>query len=98
MMSPVRFLDRRSPPHVLTLVVLAGMSTLAMNIFLPSLPGMAAYFGVPYGVMQQSVALYLALSAGLQIIIGPMEIPGGDYALNGIDPQGALFSLVGARV
>ena len=44
-----------------------------MNIFLPSLPGMAAYFGVPYGVMQQSVALYLALSAALQIVIGPIS-------------------------
>jgi DHA1 family bicyclomycin/chloramphenicol resistance-like MFS transporter len=44
-----------------------------MNIFLPSLPGMALYYGVPYGVMQQSVALYLALSAALQIVIGPIS-------------------------
>ncbi len=44
-----------------------------MNIFLPSLPGMAVWFGVPYGVMQQSVALYLALSAALQVVIGPIS-------------------------
>ena len=27
----------------------------------------------------------------------PMEIPGGEYAMNGIDPQGAHFGLVGPR-
>jgi DHA1 family bicyclomycin/chloramphenicol resistance-like MFS transporter len=68
-----RFLDRTTPPKIITLIFLAGLSALAMNIFLPSLPGMAAYFGVPYGVMQQSVALYLALSAALQIVIGPIS-------------------------
>jgi MFS transporter, DHA1 family, multidrug resistance protein len=68
-----RFLDRRTPPKIVTLIFLAGLSALTMNIFLPSLPGMAVYFGVPYGVMQQSVALYLALSAALQIVIGPIS-------------------------
>jgi MFS transporter, DHA1 family, multidrug resistance protein len=68
-----RFLDRTTPPKIVTLILMAGLSALTMNIFLPSLPGMAAYFGVPYGVMQQSVALYLALSAALQIVIGPIS-------------------------
>ena len=27
----------------------------------------------------------------------PMQIPGGEYAMNGIDPQGASFGLVGPR-
>lgn len=70
--TPV-FLDRTTPPKVVTLILMAGLAALAMNIFLPSLPGMAEYFGVPYGVMQQSVALYLALSAALQIVIGPIS-------------------------
>jgi DHA1 family bicyclomycin/chloramphenicol resistance-like MFS transporter len=68
-----RFLDRSTPPKIVTLILLAGLSALTMNIFLPSLPGMATHFGVPYGVMQQSVALYLALSAALQIVIGPIS-------------------------
>jgi DHA1 family bicyclomycin/chloramphenicol resistance-like MFS transporter len=72
-MQPSRFLDRSTPPKIITLVLLAGLSALAMNIFLPSLPGMADHFGVSYGVMQQSVALYLALSAALQIVIGPIS-------------------------
>lgn len=67
------FLDRNTPPKIATLILLAGLSALAMNIFLPSLPGMAEDFGVPYGVMQQSVPLYLALSAALQIVIGPIS-------------------------
>lgn len=72
-LSPPRFLDRRSPPKVVTLTLLAGISALAMNVFLPSLPGMAVYFGVPYATMQLSVALYLALSAVLQVVIGPIS-------------------------
>lgn len=72
-MTPVRFLDRTSPPHVATLVLLAGLSTLAMNIFLPSLPGMARWFEVDYAVMQLSVSSYLAGSAVLQIIVGPLS-------------------------
>ena len=30
---------------------------------------------------------------GGQILNGPMEVPGGDWVLNGMDPQGAAFSL-----
>jgi predicted enzyme related to lactoylglutathione lyase len=34
---------------------------------------------------------------GGSILNGPMEIPGGEFALNGMDPQGASFGLVGPR-
>ncbi|QFT57264.1 Bicyclomycin resistance protein [Sulfitobacter sp. THAF37] len=69
----IRFLDRRTPPHILTLIMLAGLSALAMNIFLPSLPQMADYFGTSYAVMQLSVPLYLLFSAILQLFIGPIS-------------------------
>ena len=36
-------------------------------------------------------------SGGGRVLNGPMEIPGGEFALNGLDPQGASFSLVGPR-
>ena len=36
-------------------------------------------------------------SGGGQVVNGPMEIPGGEYSLNAIDPQGASFGLVGPR-
>jgi predicted enzyme related to lactoylglutathione lyase len=34
---------------------------------------------------------------GGQILHGPMEIPGGEFSLNALDPQGASFGLVGPR-
>jgi predicted enzyme related to lactoylglutathione lyase len=36
-------------------------------------------------------------AGGGSIMHGPMEIPGGEFALNGMDPQGAAFGLVGPR-
>jgi len=46
---------------------------MSMNIFLPSLPKMTAYFDTEYRLMQLSVALYLGVSAGLQLLIGPIS-------------------------
>jgi predicted enzyme related to lactoylglutathione lyase len=34
---------------------------------------------------------------GGKVVHGPMEVPGGDWVLSGIDPQGALFNLVGKK-
>jgi predicted enzyme related to lactoylglutathione lyase len=34
---------------------------------------------------------------GGKVIHGPNEIPGGDFSMTGVDPQGAIFSLVGAK-
>ena len=70
---PVKLGDRRTPPHILTLILLAGMSACVMNMFLPSLPKMAAYFETDYAVMQLSVAIYLGFSAILQIFVGPLS-------------------------
>jgi len=36
-------------------------------------------------------------SGGGRILHGPMEIPGGEFSLSAIDPQGASFGLVGPR-
>ena len=36
-------------------------------------------------------------AAGGQVVQGPHEIPGGDFSMNCIDPQGAAFGLVGGR-
>jgi MFS transporter, DHA1 family, multidrug resistance protein len=69
----IRFLDRGTPPHIITLILIAGLGALSLNIFLPSLPLMAEDFGVPYPAMQLSVSLYLAATAVLQIFIGPIS-------------------------
>lgn len=69
----IQFLDRRSPPHIATLILMTGLSALSMNIFLPSLPDMSAYFQTEYRVMQLSVALYFLVNAVLQVVIGPIS-------------------------
>lgn len=66
-----RFLDRASAPHIFTLVAATALSNLAMNVFLPSLPGMARYFAADYAVVQLLVSLYLAAIAIVQLLIGP---------------------------
>ncbi len=34
---------------------------------------------------------------GGQVMMGPMEVPGGDWIVVGLDPQGAVFGLVGPK-
>lgn len=63
----------KTPPHILTLVALTGLAAMSMNVFLPSLPGMARYYGVDYGVMQLSVSAYLGVSALIQLFAGPIS-------------------------
>ena len=69
----VRFLDRTTPPHIVTLILIAGISALNMSIFLPSLAEMTTYFETDYATMQLSLSGYLAMTAVLQILIGPLS-------------------------
>lgn len=52
---------------------MAGIAAMNMSAFLPSLPAMTAYFDTQYEVMQLSVSLYLAMTAVLQLVIGPVS-------------------------
>lgn len=67
------WLDRRSPPHVTTLVALTGLSALNMNMVLPSLPSIAAHFETDYAVAALAVSGYLGLTAVFQLFIGPLS-------------------------
>lgn len=67
------FLDRRSSPHIATLVLMAGVSAMSMNIFLPSMPSMAEFFEVDYALIQLAVSAYLALTGLLNIVLGPLS-------------------------
>ncbi|MEL6840347.1 MAG: multidrug effflux MFS transporter [Pseudomonadota bacterium] len=69
----IRFLDRTTPPHIITLVLITGMSALNMSIFLPSLAAMTTYFNTEYAIMQIALSGYLAATAVLQIFIGPIS-------------------------
>lgn len=62
-----------TPPHITTLVLLAGIGALSMNIFLPSLAAMAEYFETDYALVQLSISAYLGVIGVLQLIIGPLS-------------------------
>ncbi|WP_170577471.1 multidrug effflux MFS transporter [Ruegeria arenilitoris] len=62
-----------SPPSLVTLVFATAISVLTLNMFLPSLARMAGDFQVDYALVNLSVAGYLAVSAVLQLIMGPLS-------------------------
>lgn len=66
-------LSPATPPHIVTLVVLAGLGALNMNMILPSLPSLAAHYGAEYGLVALSVSGYLAVTAVLQLFLGPLS-------------------------
>jgi len=49
------------------------------------------------GVDDIDRAIQAITEGGGQVLNGPNEIPGGEYSLNGMDPQGAAFGIVGPR-
>jgi DHA1 family bicyclomycin/chloramphenicol resistance-like MFS transporter len=65
-----RFLDRTTPPHIATLILVAGVGALSTSIFLPSLAHMAEHFDTSYAVMQFAVSGYLLTTAVLQVVLG----------------------------
>lgn len=67
-----RFLDPATPPTLGTLIAITGIAAMSMNMFLPSLPRIAEDLGTEYEVVQLSVALYLASTAAMQIVLGPL--------------------------
>jgi predicted enzyme related to lactoylglutathione lyase len=61
----------------------------------PQMPASAWIYYI--GVDDIDRAAEAVRTGGGQIIHGPNEIPGGEFALNAVDPQGAAFGLVGPR-
>ena len=71
--SSRRFLDRSNPPSMFTLILLASVSALTMTIYLPSLPAIASELNSSTGIIGLSVGIYLASSAAVQLIVGPLS-------------------------
>lgn len=68
MTDPVRVL----PPFVL-LVAMSAIGPLALNIFIPSMPGLQAEFAIPYGAAQLTLTLFLIGMAACQLVYGPIS-------------------------
>ncbi|WP_299394952.1 multidrug effflux MFS transporter [Pelagibius sp.] len=63
----------RTPPRMLTLILLTGVSILSLNMFVPSLVNIAADLDADYTLVSLAIAGYLAVTAVLQIVIGPLS-------------------------
>ena len=60
-------------------------------------PDMPPFWGVYFRVDSIDAAQAAIPGLGGRIVNGPMEVPGGAWVLQGIDPQGAYFALTGKR-
>lgn len=63
----------RTPPHLITWVLLTAMTVVSTTMFLPALPGLQADFGVSEAVIGLSVSLYMVAAAVLQLVLGPVS-------------------------
>jgi predicted enzyme related to lactoylglutathione lyase len=56
-------------------------------------PGAPAAW-MPYALVKDArAAAATAAASGGKIIVGPLEVPGGDWIAQGMDPQGAMFAV-----
>lgn len=56
-----------------------------------------AYWGYYFNTEAIDAAAARVTAAGGKILFGPMEVPGGSWVVQGLDPQGAVFALVAPK-
>lgn len=61
------------PPSLALLMAVSGLSIVTLNMFLPALAVIARDFGVSYATASWAVSGYLAVTAGLQLLLGPVS-------------------------
>jgi len=59
----------------------------------PEMAQVPPYWMIYFRVPEINAAIERVKAAGGQILNGPTEVPGGDWIVNAMDPQGAAFSL-----
>lgn len=60
-------------PSIAILIAISAISPLGINMYLPSMPGMAASLGVDFSAVQLTLSLYLAAVALAQLVVGPLS-------------------------
>ncbi|NIA69194.1 multidrug effflux MFS transporter [Pelagibius litoralis] len=63
---------RRRPP-LAVLIAVTALGPMALNIFIPSMPGLQAVFATDYGTIQLTLTLYLFGVAVSQLFLGPLS-------------------------
>jgi predicted enzyme related to lactoylglutathione lyase len=59
----------------------------------PEMANVPPNWQIYFRVSDLDAAVERIKANGVQILNGPMEVPGGDRIVNAMDPQGAAFSL-----
>lgn len=72
-----------------------GVTTGAIMGLMPGVP--AAIWNYYFWVPSIAAAQAAITANGGQVVNGPMKVPGDDWIVQGIDPQGAAFALVGGQ-
>ena len=71
--STPEFEERSVPTCIAVICAFAATGTLATNIFLPSLPSMAATLQVSSAAVTSAITVYLAIFAVGQLVVGPLS-------------------------
>jgi hypothetical protein len=80
------------PMGVYQLFQAGGLPIGGMMTKPPAIP--QPYWGFYFTVPEINAAVDRVKSGGGQVLNGPMEVPGGAWIIQGLDPQGAAFALV----
>lgn len=67
-----RIADQRRP-SLAVLIAISAVGPLALNIFMPSMPGMVTVFETSPAMVQLTLSLYLIAISVAQLIIGPLS-------------------------
>jgi uncharacterized protein len=80
---------------VYQLFATGGAPVGGMMTKMPQTP--APFWLYYFNVDAVEAAMTRVKDSGGQVIHGPMEVPGGSWIAHGLDPQGAIFAMVGPK-
>ena len=83
------------PMGVYQIFAIDGAQAGGMMTKTPQTP--APFWLYYFNVDALDAAITRGKDAGGQIIIDPMKVPGGSWIVHGLDPQGAIFAMVGPK-
>lgn len=63
----------RTPPHTVTLILIAGLAISTTNVIVPSLLFISQHYDAPYALMSVAFGGYLAITAVIQLFAGPLS-------------------------
>lgn len=73
MSTGTRAAEHIQKPSLFLLIAMSAIGPIALNIFIPSMPGLQATFATDYATVQLTLTFYLASLALAQLFIGPIS-------------------------